>query len=74
MYSWGRGTFGRLGSGSESDLLLPTRIRFFEENKLKIVGIAAGAYHNLALAGSFIFKIDYTSFIIYLRLLCFISY
>nr|XP_027081494.1 ultraviolet-B receptor UVR8-like [Coffea arabica] len=50
VYSWGRGTFGRLGSGSESDLLLPTRIRFFEENKLKIVGIAAGAYHNLALA------------------------
>lgn len=50
VYSWGRGTFGRLGCGSESDQLLPTRIRFFQENKLRIVGIAAGAYHSLALA------------------------
>lgn len=53
MYSWGRGTFGRLGSGSESDQLFPTRVSFFEENNLKVVGIAAGAYHSLALAGSF---------------------
>lgn len=59
VYSWGRGTFGRLGLGSEADQLFPARLDFFEsvidggtvgENRLKIVGIAAGAYHSLALA------------------------
>lgn len=60
VYSWGRGTFGRLGLGSEADQLFPARLDFFEsvtdggtvgDNRLKIVGIAAGAYHSLALAG-----------------------
>ncbi|KAL0323807.1 UNVERIFIED_CONTAM: E3 ubiquitin-protein ligase HERC2 [Sesamum calycinum] len=57
VYSWGRGTFGRLGTGSEEDRHFPVRVSFFgsddeREDKLKIVGIAAGAYHSLALAGS----------------------
>ncbi|KAK3023139.1 hypothetical protein RJ639_043978 [Escallonia herrerae] len=57
VYAWGRGTFGRLGTGSESDELLPVRVDFspadgHEEKRLrKIVGISAGAYHSLALAG-----------------------
>lgn len=56
MYSWGRGTLGRLGTGSESDQLLPTRVKFFgsddeKEEKRKTVGIAAGAYHSLAITG-----------------------
>ncbi|KAK6163599.1 hypothetical protein DH2020_000463 [Rehmannia glutinosa] len=56
VYSWGRGTFGRLGTGSEEDRHLPVRVSFFgsddeREDELKIVGIAAGAYHSLALAG-----------------------
>ncbi|KAL3498500.1 hypothetical protein ACH5RR_041232 [Cinchona calisaya] len=55
VYSWGRGMFGRLGTGSETDQFFPTRISFFdslsnEGTKLKIVGISAGAYHSLALA------------------------
>ncbi|KAL3844181.1 hypothetical protein ACJIZ3_001584 [Penstemon smallii] len=55
VYSWGRGIFGRLGTGSESDQHYPIRINFFgsdveREEKLKIVGIAAGAYHSLALS------------------------
>lgn len=55
VYSWGRGTFGRLGTGSEADQFFPTRVKFFgsddeKEEKLKIVGIAAGAYHSLAIA------------------------
>ncbi|KAG6387996.1 hypothetical protein SASPL_153193 [Salvia splendens] len=55
VYSWGRGTFGRLGTGSEEDRNLPVLVTFFgsadeREEKLKIVAIAAGAYHSLALA------------------------
>ncbi|KAL1833223.1 hypothetical protein ACET3Z_002874 [Daucus carota] len=49
VYSWGRGMFGRLGTGSEEDKLIPTRVNF-ELDKVKIVGIAAGSYHSLALA------------------------
>ncbi|KAM7459356.1 hypothetical protein LguiA_036350 [Lonicera macranthoides] len=52
VYSWGRGTFGRLGTGSEGDELVPVRVKFdFKgQDKLNIVGISAGAYHSLALA------------------------
>ncbi|XP_075522486.1 ultraviolet-B receptor UVR8 isoform X2 [Primulina tabacum] len=55
LYSWGRGTFGRLGTGSEADQPFPVLVKFFgsdadREEKLRIVGIAAGAYHSLALA------------------------
>ncbi|XP_050157755.1 ultraviolet-B receptor UVR8-like [Malus sylvestris] len=55
VYSWGRGMFGRLGTGSESDELAPVRIKFNDPRseegaRLKFVGVAAGAYHSLALA------------------------
>uniref|UniRef100_A0A0D6R6F2 Regulator of chromosome condensation 1/beta-lactamase-inhibitor protein II n=1 Tax=Araucaria cunninghamii TaxID=56994 RepID=A0A0D6R6F2_ARACU len=56
IYAWGRGLFGRLGTGNDSDELIPLKIpikRLKQEDQLdvKIVGIAAGAYHNLALSG-----------------------
>lgn len=56
MFAWGRGTFGRLGNGKESDELVPVQVQFgsmpdSEEKKVKLVGVAAGAYHSLALAG-----------------------
>lgn len=51
VYSWGRGMFGRLGTGSEVDQLFPVRVEFGSA-PVKIVAIAAGAYHSLALAGS----------------------
>jgi hypothetical protein len=50
--------FGRLGLGSQKDELLPVKLNFDNpngdgiEDSVKIVGIAAGAYHSLALAGS----------------------
>lgn len=55
VYSWGRGTFGRLGTGSEEDVFFPVRIAFGSSNgseseRLKFVGIAAGSYHSLALS------------------------
>lgn len=56
VYSWGRGMFGRLGTGLEADELFPVRVNFdcagrSKEERLKFVGVAAGAYHSLALAG-----------------------
>ncbi|KAL2940126.1 Ultraviolet-B receptor UVR8 [Bienertia sinuspersici] len=55
VYSWGRGAFGRLGNGSESDENLPVSIKLENgdsqnEKPLNFVGVAAGAYHSLALA------------------------
>ncbi|PSR91267.1 Ultraviolet-B receptor like [Actinidia chinensis var. chinensis] len=56
VYAWGRGTFGRLGTGSEADEHFPVPIDFDfgrrspQGKLLKFVEIAAGAYHSLALA------------------------
>ncbi|KAK9208129.1 hypothetical protein WN944_000483 [Citrus x changshan-huyou] len=50
VFSWGRGMFGRLGNGSESDELFAVRVNFGDSEQLKFVGVAAGAYHSLALA------------------------
>ncbi|GFS31237.1 regulator of chromosome condensation (RCC1) family protein [Actinidia rufa] len=56
VYAWGRGTFGRLGTGSEADEHFPVPIDFDfgrrspQGKLLKLVEIAAGAYHSLALA------------------------
>uniref|UniRef100_A0A803LBN5 RCC1-like domain-containing protein n=2 Tax=Chenopodium quinoa TaxID=63459 RepID=A0A803LBN5_CHEQI len=58
VYSWGRGTFGRLGNGSQSDENHPVPIKWDNNDDLqdekcpKFVGVAAGAYHSLALAGT----------------------
>ncbi|XP_073006972.1 ultraviolet-B receptor UVR8 isoform X1 [Typha latifolia] len=55
VFSWGRGTFGRLGTEKEEDELLPVPIALGERKNgqggrpPKFVGIAAGAYHSLAL-------------------------
>ncbi|KAL9274890.1 Ultraviolet-B receptor UVR8-like protein [Drosera capensis] len=49
VYSWGRGTLGRLGTGSDySDQLFPVPVSAGED--VKFVGVAAGSYHSLALA------------------------
>ncbi|KAL2346947.1 hypothetical protein Fmac_000947 [Flemingia macrophylla] len=57
VYCWGKGMFGRLGTGSEKDELFPVKLNFGNpnpngtEDTVKIVGIAAGAYHSLVIAG-----------------------
>ncbi|KAL4592263.1 hypothetical protein LXL04_005251 [Taraxacum kok-saghyz] len=53
VYSWGRGTFGRLGAGSEVDRLFPAKVEFNSADtrgNVKIVQVSAGAYHSLALS------------------------
>lgn len=57
VYSWGRGTLGRLGLGSEQDQLFPAQIKFGSQDSVRIVEIAAGAYHSLALGGSIHFSL-----------------
>ncbi|RID73252.1 hypothetical protein BRARA_B00414 [Brassica rapa] len=49
VYSWGRGMFGRIGTGRETDELVPARVEF-DSPAARIVGIAAGAYHSLAVS------------------------
>ena len=54
VYSWGRGTFGRLGTGAEIDQLFPANIEFSSTDRrerVRIVGVSASAYHSLALSG-----------------------
>lgn len=66
VYSWGRGTFGRLGTGSELDQLFPAKVKFDSMDKrteVKIVGVSAGAYHSLALSGKF-YVLCFFSFVI----------
>ncbi|KAM7259529.1 hypothetical protein ACFE04_015270 [Oxalis oulophora] len=50
VYTWGRGMFGRLGTGSESDELFPVPVKFDSSKRLKFVAVAAGSYHTLAIA------------------------
>ncbi|OVA20253.1 Regulator of chromosome condensation [Macleaya cordata] len=38
VFSWGRGTFGRLGTGKEEDELLPVQIEFDSSKKVGISG------------------------------------
>ncbi|KAF2596300.1 hypothetical protein F2Q68_00007247 [Brassica cretica] len=52
VYSWGRGMFGRIGTGRETDELVPARVEFESPDRsaARIVGIAAGAYHSLVVS------------------------
>ncbi|KAK7410386.1 hypothetical protein VNO78_01125 [Psophocarpus tetragonolobus] len=56
VYCWGKGMFGRLGTGEEKDEPFPVQLNFGNPNPngtqdtVKMLGIAAGAYHSLALA------------------------
>ncbi|KAM0861517.1 hypothetical protein ACQ4PT_045837 [Festuca glaucescens] len=54
VYSWGRGTFGRLGTGREADEQVPTAVVPAAAvggggQRPRFAAVAAGAYHSLAL-------------------------
>ncbi|KAF8393422.1 hypothetical protein HHK36_021666 [Tetracentron sinense] len=50
VYSWGRGTFGRLGTGKEADELFPVRVEFdFKKNLWVFIKVACGNEHIVAL-------------------------
>eukprot|EP00796_Vickermania_ingenoplastis_P008120 gene8120-5656_t len=51
VFSVGKGTFGKLGTGNTQDLLLPTRIKFPTSNVSgsKVCSIACGDEHTIVL-------------------------
>lgn len=54
LFSWGRGTFGRLGTSKEDDELFPVPIASSDSSnvsQVNYIGIATGAYHSLGLRG-----------------------
>ena len=49
VYSCGNSYMARLGLIHGNDVYIPEIVRYFTDNDIKIVDIAVGAYHNLAL-------------------------
>ena len=53
VFSWGRGNFGQLGHGDFFDCLSPKPIQSL--HTIKILKIACGYFHSLAITGTFPF-------------------
>ena len=53
IFSWGNGNMGKLGHGSQEIYLLPTRIEFFKEQKLKIIALSAGEMHSACISSKY---------------------
>lgn len=49
VVSWGNGTWGQLGHGSQSNARIPRIIGAFHHKR--IVFVAAGSHHSVALTG-----------------------
>ncbi|KAK6640099.1 hypothetical protein RUM43_008376 [Polyplax serrata] len=49
VYSFGSGVFGQLGTGTTTKFTLPTLVKGFEG---KVISVATGYFHNLALTES----------------------
>lgn len=49
LYTFGSGSYGKLGHGSTSDQLEPTLVEFFSKQKLKIKDVVCGKYQTLIL-------------------------
>jgi len=47
VWSWGRGTFGRLGHGDEQHQLLPKEVEALAGER--VIAVSAGPYHSFAL-------------------------
>ena len=55
LYLMGRGRDGQLGRGSEVESIAayraePTLVEYFKQNNLKVVNLALGSNHSLAVA------------------------
>ena len=51
LYTFGSGNWGVLGHGTEADVKFdnPKLVEYFEKRGLKVVDIALGEYHSIAL-------------------------
>ncbi|XP_065364219.1 probable E3 ubiquitin-protein ligase HERC2 [Calliphora vicina] len=52
LFSWGRGTYGRLGHGNSDDKLLPTQVAALAEHKIVDVALGSGDAHTLAVTAA----------------------
>lgn len=52
LYTWGRGTYGRLGHGNSDDKLLPTPVAALAEHKIIDVALGSGDAHTLAVTAT----------------------
>jgi len=49
-FSWGMGTNGQLGNGSEDDLLEPSVVRGEQLENRRVISASAGGQHTILLA------------------------
>lgn len=49
LYTWGRGTYGRLGHGNSDDKLTPTLVQALEDYRVVDVALGSGDSHTLCL-------------------------
>lgn len=47
LYTWGRGTYGRLGHGNSDDKLLPTQVKALHEHEIIDVALGSGDSHTI---------------------------
>lgn len=50
VFAWGNGKMGRLGLGTETSQLYPTKIKFFDNHDIKIFRIEAGEMHSACIS------------------------
>lgn len=48
LYTWGSGSFGKLGHGNERNQTSPKSVQFFKEENIKINTVSCGPCHTLA--------------------------
>jgi alpha-tubulin suppressor-like RCC1 family protein len=54
LYTFGSGGYGCLGQNEgDKNQVTPKLVDFFQKNKLKVVDVAIGENHTLALTGFF---------------------
>lgn len=52
LYTFGSGGYGCLGhNDGDTNHILPKEVEFFAKNKLKVIDVALGENHTLALTG-----------------------